>query len=181
MKIKIIAAALCLALLAGCADTSSSGQSLRQDGSSSAPVSSVQTSSSGEESVRQVRDYDKEALVRLLGDINNAEAGSAGSTIKAAMVAADFIEFSVENATDKNERVMLEDIQRWYSALTAEQRADIAVNWPLVYGTLNSIVEDPAGKAGLLADGGVETDFSAMDLTNAKLLADRVAKVIGAR
>ncbi len=173
MKFKLLACVLCLAMLAGCTQSPSSQSGQTSSGTSSA-TSRTQSSS-------QVlkRNYETESLNRLLSSINNAEAGSAGSTLKAAAVAADFVEFSVEYANADNEEFMLEDIQAWYDRLEPETKEMIGENWPWVYSSVQNLVRDPRGMAPLLADTGVETDFASMDLTNGLLLAERVQRTIG--
>lgn len=173
MKYKFLACVLSLAMLAGCSQTPSS-QSRQTSSGSSSTVSETQSSSQ----VLQ-RNYETESLERLLSSINNAEAGSAGSTMKAAAVAADFVEFSVEYANADNEEFMLDDIQAWYDRLDRETKEMIGENWPWVYSSVKDLVRDPRGMAPLLADTGIETDFASMDLTNGLLLAERVQQIIG--
>lgn len=173
MKYKLLACVLSLAMLAGCSQTPSS-QGRQTSSGSSSTVSETQSSSQ----VLQ-RNYETESLERLLSSINNAEAGSAGSTMKAAAAAADFVEFSVEYANADNEEFMLGDIQAWYDRLDRETKEMIGENWPWVYSSVKGLVRDPRGMAPLLADTGIETDFASMDLTNGLLLAERVQQIIG--
>ena len=173
MKYKLLACVLSLAMLAGCTQSP-----LSQSPQTSSGTSSVASETQSSSQVLQ-RNYETESLERLLSSINNAEAGSAGSTLKAAAVAADFVEFSVEYANADNEEFMLDDIQAWYDRLDRETKEMIGENWPWVYGSVKDLVRDPRGMAPLLADTGIETDFASIDLTNGLLLAERVQQIIG--
>ena len=60
----------------------------------------------------------------------------------------------------------------WKATLTAEQRTLLSLNWQGVSQLSRDIAADPASQQGLLETAGVETDFTAMDLSGISAAMD---------
>ena len=72
---------------------------------------------------------------------------------------------------------MAKDAADWMAGLTADQKSLVALNWPGILSTAESIAADPAAEADLLDTAGITTDFTKVDLTGA---ADALKALDGA-
>lgn len=144
MQKRLMGLVFCLLVLAGCAAAPSD-------------TAAEATAASPTAETRQDAAY-RDVLDRCV----SYEGGTAGASLKTAQAAAGLVEFL---AADTDEALSGESAAAWRAALSDTQSAALDENWPGIYLCAVSLCDDPAAQAGLLADAGVETDFSAMDLS----------------
>lgn len=189
----ILAAACCALTLAGCtpsgtAQPSAAPQSVSLPQSSAAPEPTATPSAAPtptplpQDTATPAPGYTAAGLEEVLNGCLTVDAGSAGSSLKAAIAADGLIRYLGQYAPG-NETALEQDAGRWYAALDGEDLEKLQADWPGVYSTASLILQDPAAQAGLLESAGLSAEYGDLDLQAAGQgieLLDRVLEGTGA-
>lgn len=179
----LAACALSAALLAGCGNGSSSSMA-----SSASPSPAASSSATGEssaasnavsgtaESTAAAAAYKPEDLKAALDSTVSYEVDTAGGSLHTAKAAATLVSFL--SGIGKDAPTLAQDAGSWKSSLAEKEAGVLPMNWPQVYKVACDIVADPAAQADMLADAGVETDFTKMDLSNVSAHLDTLNGVL---
>ena len=193
----LTAAALCAALLAGCGGTD-------RDGTGIAPTATPGTATPGtvtdggmtadgaDGSAAPTPDmgsgamtggdaagtaYSAEGLNKALDGLLDVQGGTAGGSLQTAQSAAALVEFAAACGSDS--ATLGADTKAWLDGLTDSQRTDLKETWKAVCERAHGICDDYDGSKGILADAGVNTDFSALDMSGVDAFLNTVNSVIG--
>jgi hypothetical protein len=161
----IVAAASTSKSSSAASSAAASKSSSSQAASSSASQAAASQSASGSAASSAKATYSEQDLADALDACLNTDAGSAGSSLKAASAAAKLVEFSAKNMLGDNVTPIGDAIQKWYDGLDATKRSALKDAWSEIYQDAQDLVADPAKMKDQLSDAGVTTDFTAMDLT----------------
>lgn len=182
------AAALCLGMLTACSKDGSS--SMMASPSPMPPAtteeahtpetapSTAEPSAAPEATPEADMGYTEAGLTRVLGSFVSYESGTAGGSLKAAMAAADLVRYTAQYGKGHDAEIRT-DAENWKKSLNADEQAVLAENWPDICRTAKSITADPEETKGMLADAGVNTDFSGVDLETASAGVDVLDEVFG--
>ena len=200
----LTAAALCAALLAGCGDTDradagaapTATPGMTTDDGSMTDAAPTPTPDAGSGAVNEgtaggnaatgetAADaqasgtaYSAEGLNRALDGILDVETGTAGGSLQTAQSAAALVEFAAACGADS--ATLGADTQAWLDGLTDSQREGLKETWKNVCERAHGICDDYDGNKGILADAGVNTDFSALDMSGVDAFLNTVNSVIG--
>ena len=181
------AAALCLSLLTACGKDASSMMpsptpmppATTEDANTpeTAP-STAEPSPAPEASPEADMGYTASGLTRVLDGFVSYEAGTAGGSLKAAMAAADVVRYTAQYGKGHAEEIRT-DAEAWKNGLDADKQTLLNENWPDICYTAKSITADPEKTQGVLADAGVNADFSGVDLETASACVDTLNEVFG--
>ena len=105
------------------------------------------------------------------------EGGTAGGSLQTAQAAAALVEFAAACGTDS--ATLGADTEAWLEGLNEADRAMLKENWTAVRDRARSIGEDHDGNKGVLADAGVTTDFSALDMSGVDAFLNTVDSILG--
>lgn len=201
----LTAAALCAALLAGCGDTDradagtaptatpgtvtdggsmtddaapaptpDAGSNAMNDGENGGDAATGGTAADAEASGAA---YSAEGLNKALDGILDVETGTAGGSLQTAQSAAALVEFAAACGADS--ATLGADTKAWLDSLTDSQRENLKETWKNVCERAHGICDDYDGNKGILADAGVNTDFSALDMSGVDAFLNTVNSVIG--
>ena len=106
------------------------------------------------------------------------EADSAGGSLKTAIAADGLVRCLA--CYGGSEADLTACAVRWHDGLDAEDQALLALNWPGVRGTARSITDSDEAVQGLLADAGVDGDYTGVDLPAAADGMDALDAVLAA-
>ena len=106
------------------------------------------------------------------------EADSAGGSLKTAIAADGLVRCLA--CYGGSEADLTACAVRWHDGLDAEEQALLALNWPGVRGTARSITDSDEAVRGLLADAGVDGDYTGVDLPAAADGMDALDAVLAA-
>ena len=106
------------------------------------------------------------------------EADSAGGSLKTAIAADGLVRCLA--CYGGSEADLTACAVRWHDGLDAEEQALLALNWPGVRGTARSITDGDEAVQGLLADAGVDGDYTGVDLPAAADGMDALDAVLAA-
>lgn len=204
----LTAAALCAALLAGCGDNdrndavpSPTPGMTTDDGSMTAgggtgdnatptPDAGSNTMTGGDAATGETATketmtgaeasgtaYSAEGLNKALDGMLTVENGTAGGSLQTAQSAAALVEFAAACGADS--ATLGADTKAWLDSLTDSQREDLKETWKNVCERAHGICDDYDGSKGILADAGVTTDFSALDMSGVDAFLNTVNSVIG--
>lgn len=200
----LTAAALCAALLAGCGNTDRADAGAAPtatpgtvaDGGSMTDAAPTPTPDAGSNAVTNGANggnasagetagdahasgtaYSAEGLNKALDGILNVETGTAGGSLQTAQSAAALVEFAAACGTDS--ATLGADTKAWLDGLTDSQREGLKETWKNVCERAHGICDDYDGNKGVLADAGVTTDFSALDMSGVDAFLNTVNSVIG--
>lgn len=201
----LTAAALCAALLAGCGDTDRADAGAAptatpgmttDDGSMTDDTAPIPTPDAGSGAVADGMTggdtatgetangtkasgtaYSAEGLNKALDGILDVETGTAGGSLQTAQSAAALVEFAAACGADS--ATLGADTQAWLDGLTDSQREGLKETWKNVCERAHGICDDYDGSKGILADAGVSTDFSALDMSGVDAFLNTVNSVIG--
>ena len=160
----LTAAALCLSLCACMAS-----------GASSVPASSsevVESTAAPTENPSASAVPDTTLSVSLTEALNGTvafAADTAGGSLKTAQASAALVQVLAAEGVPAG---LTEGAADWKATLTAEQLTLLSLNWQGVSQLSRDIAADPASQQGLLDTAGVETDFTAMDLSGISAAMD---------
>ena len=197
----LTAAALCAALLAGCGENDRTGAAPTPTpgmtagdgtGSDAAPTPDMGSgavtggnTATGETATKETATgaetsgtaYSAEGLNKALDGMLTVENGTAGGSLQTAQSAAALVEFAAACGTDS--ATLGADTKAWLDSLTDSQREDLKETWKNVCERAHGICDDYDGSKGVLADAGVTTDFSALDMSGVDAFLNTVNSVIG--
>ena len=148
---KLAVLALCAALLAGCGSVPAA----------SAPA--AESTATAESAAAQAQDPaqdTKAAQIAVLDQFVAFGADTAGGSLKTTVAAASLVEYLSAG------EIEADTMNEWLAGLTDDERELLALNWPGILSAAEAISSDPSGQADALASAGVETDFTAMTLTD---------------
>ena len=106
------------------------------------------------------------------------EADSAGGSLKTAIAADGLVRCLA--CYGGSEADLTACAVRWHDGLDAEEQALLALNWPGVRGIARSITDGDEAVQGLLADAGVDGDYTGVDLPAAADGMDALDAVLAA-
>lgn len=106
--------------------------------------------------------YTVAGLYVVLDATISFDSGSAGSSLKNAGAAAGLAEYAA--LCGGTPATLADDAQAWMDGLGQAGRATLDENWTRVSLESRAIAADPAAEQELLDDAGVTTDFSCLDL-----------------
>lgn len=152
---KLIAVLLIFTLLAGCAAPVSGS-------ADTAPAVTQQPTAAPAAP-------DADQLAVLQGFVDFA-ADTAGGSLKTAKASAALVLY----LTEKD--LPAEVILTWRAGLTEEEAQLLEGNGSGILRVARDIAADPAAQQELLADAGVETDFTALDMAGVAAKLDEVEK-----
>lgn len=180
-----LAALLCLLLLAACRGAAGpAAVQLPADppagtaeaaAPQSAPADTVPETTATPESAPPCTDA---GLTLALDDCLAYEADSAGGSLKTAIAADGLVRCLA--CYGGSEADLTACAVRWHDGLDAEEQALLALNWPGVRGTARSITDGDEAVQGLLADAGVDGDYTGVDLPAAADGMDALDAVLAA-
>lgn len=180
-----LAALLCLLLLAACRGAAGpAAVQLPADppavtaeaaAPQSAPADAVPETTATPESAPPCTDA---GLTLALDDCLAYEADSAGGSLKTAIAADGLVRCLA--CYSGSEADLTACAVRWHDGLDAEEQALLALNWPGVRGTARSITDGDEAVRGLLADAGVDGDYTGVDLPAAADGMDALDAVLAA-
>lgn len=180
-----LAALLCLLLLAACRGAAGpAAVQLPADppagtaeaaAPQSAPADAVPETTATPESAPLCTDA---GLTLALDGCLAYEADSAGGSLKTAIAADGLVRCLA--CYGGSEADLTACAVRWHDGLDAEEQALLALNWPGVRGTARSITDGDEAVQGLLADAGVDTDYTGVDLPAAADGMDALDAVLAA-
>lgn len=180
-----LAALLCLLLLAACRGAAGpAAVQLPADppagtaeaaAPQSAPADTVPETTATPESAPPCTDA---GLTLALDGCLAYEADSAGGSLKTAIAADGLVRCLA--CYGGSEADLTACAVRWHDGLDAEEQALLALNWPGVRGTARSITDGDEAVQGLLADAGVDTDYTGVDLPAAADGMDALDAVLAA-
>ena len=96
-------------------------------------------------------------------------AVTAGGCLKTAQASAALVQVLAAEGVPAG---LTEGAAGWKATLTADQLTLLSLNWQGVSQLSRDIAADPASQQGLLETAGVETDFTAMDLSGISAAMD---------
>lgn len=168
----LTAAALCLSLCACMASGSSSvpassSEVVEPTASPTTPPSAAPSATPSASAVPGAS-----LSVSLTEALNGAvafAADTAGGSLKTAQASAALVQVLAAEGVPAG---LTEGAAGWKATLTAEQRTLLSLNWQGVSQLSRDIAADPASQQGLLDTAGVETDFTAMDLSGISAAMD---------
>ena len=96
-------------------------------------------------------------------------ADTAGGSLKTAQASAALVQVLAAEGVPAG---LTEGAAGWKATLTADQLTLLSLNWQGVSQLSRDIAADPASQQGLLETAGVETDFTAMDLSGISAAMD---------
>ena len=180
-----LAALLCLLLLAACRGAAGpAAVQLPADppagtaeaaAPQSAPADTVPETTATPESAPPCTDA---GLTQALDGCLAYEADSAGGSLKTAIAADGLVRCLA--CYGGSEADLTACAVRWHDGLDAEEQALLALNWPGVRGTARSITDGDEAVQGLLADAGVDGDYTGVDLPAAADSLDALDAVLAA-
>ena len=180
-----LAALLCLLLLAACRGAAGpAAVQLPADppagtaeaaAPQSAPADAVPETTATPESAPHCADA---GLTLALDGCLAYEADSAGGSLKTAIAADGLVRCLA--CYGGSEADLTACAVRWHDGLDAEEQALLALNWPGVRGTARSITDSDEAVQGLLADAGVDGDYTGVDLPAAADGMDALDAVLAA-
>lgn len=180
-----LAALLCLLLLAACRGAAGpAAVQLPADppagtaeaaAPQSAPADAVPETTATPESAPLCTDA---GLTLALDGCLAYEADSAGGSLKTAIAADGLVRCLA--CYGGSEADLTACAVRWHDGLDAEEQALLALNWPGVRGTARSITDGDEAVQGLLADAGVDADYTGVDLPAAADGMDALDAVLAA-
>ena len=180
-----LAALLCLLLLAACRGAAGpTAVQLPADppagtaeaaAPQSAPADAVPETTATPESAPLCTDA---GLTLALDGCLAYEADSAGGSLKTAIAADGLVRCLA--CYGGSEADLTACAVRWHDGLDAEEQALLALNWPGVRGTARSITDGDEAVQGLLADAGVDGDYTGVDLPAAADGMDALDAVLAA-
>lgn len=200
----LTAAALCAALLAGCGGSDHDTASAGQGGAATAAPGTVDDDTmmgepsptpgsgstdtgaagnggmaTGENAGNDVSGtaYSAEGLSEVLGGILTVEGGTAGGSLQTAQAAAALVEFASTCGADS--ATLGADTEAWLRGLNEAERAMLKENWAAVRDRARSISEDLDSNQGILADAGITTDLSALDMSGTAAFLNTVDSILG--
>ncbi len=176
-------AALCLALLAGCAGgtgavPAAAPETAPQATAAPAPevTPEVTPAPTPADTPQPADGYTTAGLDQVLNGCIVYGAGSAGTSLKAGIAANGLVRYLAGCSTARAEEIRT-DAAAWYKGLDADGRERIDANWPGILGTARMITGGSEEVAGLLESAGVDTDFTGVDLAAADSLLDELDAV----
>lgn len=169
-------AALCLSLCA-CMASGSSSAPASGSGTTSTAAPTTEPSSSmasgGSASSQPASSLPDSTLPSAVIETLNASVAygsdTAGGSLKTAQVSAALVQVLAENGVPAN---LTEGANSWKATLTAEQLSLLSLNWESISQVSRDIAADPASQKDYLESAGVETDFTALDLTGISAAMD---------
>ena len=180
-----LAALLCLLLLAACRGAAGpAAVQLPADppagtaeaaSPQSAPADTVPETTATPESAPLCTDA---GLTLALDGCLAYEADSAGGSLKTAIAADGLVRCLA--CYGGSEADLTACAVSWHDGLDAEEQALLALNWPGVRGTARSITDGDEAVQGLLADAGVDGDYTGVDLPAAADGMDALDAVLAA-
>lgn len=180
-----LAALLCLLLLAACRGAAGpAAVQLPADppagtaeaaAPQSAPADTVPETTATPESAPLCTDA---GLTLALDGCLAYEADSAGGSLKTAIAADGLVRCLA--CYGGSEADLTACAVSWHDGLDAEEQALLALNWPGVRGTARSITDGDEAVQGLLADAGVDGDYTGVDLPAAADGMDALDAVLAA-
>lgn len=180
-----LAALLCLLLLAACRGAAGPAavqlpadppaRTAEAAAPQSAPADTVPETTATPESAPLCTDA---GLTLALDGCLAYEADSAGGSLKTAIAADGLVRCLA--CYGGSEADLTACAVRWHDGLDAEDQALLALNWPGVRGTARSITDGDEAVQGLLADAGVDGDYTGVDLPAAADGMDALDAVLAA-
>ena len=172
----LLCAALCAALLAGCmrGGTATPGPS---PSASPSPTASPASQTAESAATGESAGHTAAGLARVLDGCLAFAADTAGGSLKAATAAGDLVRYTAQYGRAETFEA---DAKAWYTALDADQKAQLALNWPGIRDTARGIAAGSEQAAAQLADAGVSADFTGVDLAAASAAIDRLDSVFAA-
>lgn len=170
-----LAALLCLLLLAACRGAAGPAGTAEAAAPQSAPADAVPETTATPESAPPCTDA---GLTLALDGCLAYEADSAGGSLKTAIAADGLVRCLA--CYGGSEADLTACAVRWHDGLDAEDQALLALNWPGVRGTARSITDSDEAVQGLLADAGVDGDYTGVDLPAAADGMDALDAVLAA-
>lgn len=160
----LTAAALCLSLCACMASGASSvpASSSEVVESTAAPTANPSASAAPDTALSV-------SLTEALNGTVAFAADTAGGSLKTAQASAALVQVLAAEGAPAG---LTEGAADWKATLTAEQLTLLSLNWQGVSQLSRDIAADPASQQGLLETAGVETDFTAMDLSGISAAMD---------
>lgn len=158
----IIAAVLAVGLLAGCGSKAENSSSSEAASSSSEAAPETKSEASAGE---LLPDNSDENSIHKITDPASAFAssvgwgpGTAGTSLKAVIAAADMMSWAEENELAKYSGAAETVLADWYGDLTDAQQANFAEAWPLIKADAASLLTNKSGMLGLISDAGLSAD-----------------------
>ncbi len=130
-----LAAVLCMAMLVGCGGGKDDAVSDSDDTSSAV--------------------YDEEGCRELLDSIMSYESGTAGSSLKAALVASDILGWTEQNEADKS--AIAETASEYFGGYEADELSAFRASFNEIDEIASSIIAGDEYALSLLTDAGEET------------------------
>lgn len=148
-----IAAALVLSMAVGCSDKKGSDTSSGQISSTAAV-------------------YDADGCVALLDGILHYEAGSAGSSLKAVIVAVNILNWTETNQA--GEETISATVKDYLSKLSDEDKLTFKQNFEIVDSYAEAIADGDGDIVGMIEDSGADAEFEVYSETKYDVFADAV-------
>lgn len=157
----LLCAAFAISLLSGCGGAASSSAS--SAASSEAAASEAVPSSKAEASASGIVPSSDENSIYALTDPAKAfksslgwGAGTAGTSLKTVIAAADMLEWAEDNNLSHQSRSAAESLlQKWYDGLSDTQRESFIESWPLIKSTASTLLTDKESISGRIEDAGL--------------------------
>lgn len=173
----LLCAALCAALLAGCMRGGTATPGPSPSASPASPTASPTPQTAESAATGESAGHTAAGLARVLDGCLAFAADTAGGSLKAATAAGDLVRYTAQYGRAETFEA---DAKAWYTALDADQKAQLALNWPGIRDTARGIAAGSEQAAAQLADAGVSADFTGVDLAAASAAIDRLDSVFAA-
>ncbi|MGN0975067.1 MAG: hypothetical protein ACI4OL_03635 [Gemmiger sp.] len=160
----LLSFAFCAVLMAGCASGAASGKPAESAVVSTAVSTGLMEEELATPETSEKEEYSESDLRDALDATISYGADTAGGSLKAVIAAAGLVEFFATQCGPEDAVSLVTDTADWYGELTDDQRATLALNWPVIYDEVVLLVEDPASQTEILSEAGVTTDFTRLDM-----------------
>lgn len=163
----VLSAAFCAAVFAGCTRRdASSVASPAPSPSPAASASPAPTATPEDSTPEAAAGYTAAGLQTALEGCLAYGAGSAGTSLKAAIAASGLVRYTAQYGKGHTQEIR-DDAGAWYDAMDQDKKDQLQENWPGIFDTAKAITDDPEQAKGLLESAGVMTDFTGVDLETA--------------
>ena len=147
----VLAAALVLSLAVGCSDK-------KNDDNSNSQISSTTAA------------YDADGCTALLDDILYYEAGSAGSSLKAVIVAVDILNWTEVNQAGQEQ--ISATVKDYLNKLSDEKKSIFKENFEIIDSYVDGIVDNDSEVIPLIDDAGADKKFDIYSENKYDVFAD---------
>lgn len=193
MKLKhfvslFLAAGLLACILTSCGGTSSSGASASSGADSAASAASSEgvPDTKSEASASGILPSDDENSILSVTDPNKAlescvgwGAGTAGTSLKAVVGAADMLHWAEENNLARQSAAAEVALEKWYNGLSKVHQEGFSEAWPLIKEDASQMLTNKEDIADLIDTAGLSIkDLPGCTLKNWETLRDIMDDIV---